>query len=157
MIKYSLILLICSLTSCAGTCKITSDQQPQQESIKKVLDYTINPGRSRAPNYHFQLFSNGTAELEAFSNFSPLGQHKTQLSKEQVISIHKLFSTKKYLQLQDTYKARILGMPERTLSYHSPEGTHKKVKDQFGGPKNLKELEKELEQIIQNLNWQPNK
>lgn len=111
---------------------------------QKPSDYISiqkTPCFGRCPVYTFTLKGNGEAILKVDTNFTmPKGVYTYQLEKEKVKEIFDAFKLGKIYTFKNEYTGKMTDFPVTYLTYKKGRKT-KKIKDHYGAPKELKNLE----------------
>jgi hypothetical protein len=100
------------------------------------------------PVYSFKMDGRGKASFEGTRNVAKLGQWTRQLSPEATNAIFSAFDQHKFSEFQDEYTAQVTDLPTTWVTYHNGTVT-KTIKDYYGSPEALKNLEKMVETIAE--------
>ncbi|MFW6328106.1 MAG: DUF6438 domain-containing protein [Bacteroidota bacterium] len=105
------------------------------------------------PVYEISIHENRSVKLHAKENIGMEGQYRSKLSKQRYNNLVSAFESGKFFSFENTYTSRIFKDLPTTYIYFSHEGENKKIKDYYGAPKELKELEKRVARLIDELEW----
>jgi hypothetical protein len=100
------------------------------------------------PVYTFTVDGTGKATFKGVRNVSKLGSWKRQLTPEAANALFKAFEASKFQQFQDEYTAEVTDLPTTWVTYKTT-AFEKTIKDYFGAPEALKNLEKMVETIAE--------
>lgn len=146
-----LIYLLALLTVLISACQTT--KQTAVKSNEVVIKLSKSPGRSINPSYSLELYPDGKAVLNGRKNMEQLGNHSKNIGSERVDLLIKAFEKAKFFDFEDEYTAMITDLPTTYITYTS-KGVSKRIRDYHGAPEELKALEKLLEDIVAEGNWQ---
>lgn len=135
----------------ASSCQTTKQTAINADEL--VLELSKTAGRGQSPSYIIELYPNGKAVLTGRENIEKLGKYTKDIGADRVSSICKDFNKAKFFEFEDEYIAMITDLPSTYISYTS-NGITKRIRDYYGAPKELKALEKLLEEIVDEGNWQ---
>ncbi len=100
------------------------------------------------PVYTFTLDGTGKASFNGVRNVSKLGSWKRQLTPEATNSLFEAFERSNFQQFQDEYTSQVTDLPTTWVTYKTAS-FEKTIKDYFGAPEALKNLEKMVETIAE--------
>lgn len=152
-IKYfiMLVLVFASFASCKT--KQTAIDDNGNEKVTLVISYYQTPGYSKtAPEYTIELFSNRQMHLTATKNLDKEGKYMRRLTKEEYKYLIEAFVDADFFDLKDEYTDNITDLPTRYISF-SHDGKSKKIKDYYGAPEKLGELELMVRSYLDRVGW----
>jgi hypothetical protein len=76
-----------------------------------------------------------------------IGSYRFRLSRAEVEELHQTFAAIGFFDLEDEYYKHVMDLPTTWVTYQV-EGRRKKIKDYYGAPKELKDLEKRIESLV---------
>lgn len=144
---YLLVLVALMMSSCQAI------KQTSADSKEVVFKLSKSAGRGTSPSYVIELYHDGKAVLNGRKNIDPLGKYTKNIGKKRVASIRKAFDNANFFDFEDEYTAMITDLPTTYISYTSKEAS-KRIRDYYGAPKELKALEKMIEEIVDEGDWQ---
>lgn len=121
---------------------------PYHFDEKVAIELKKDPCFGVCPVYSFKLDGKGQASFEGMRNVSKQGQWTRQLSPEATNAIFTAFEQSKFSEFQDEYTAQVTDLPTTWLTYKNG-ATTKTIKDYYGSPEALKNLEKMVETIAE--------
>lgn len=146
----SLILTVFLFNNCKSTKESTNQNT---ESATIVISYYQTPGFSpAAPEYTIEVYNNKQMFLIAKKGLDVEGRYMRTLSKEEYNQLITSFDNSSFFEFKDEYTNNITDLPTRFISY-TKEGKTKKVKDYYGAPESLKELELILQSYLDRAGW----
>lgn len=141
-----LFIVSCKTTKTAATFDVN-----QKASL--VISYYQTPGYSKTnPEYTIELFSNRQMFLTATKNLDKDGKHMRTLSKEEYNQIIDAFVDANFFNFKDEYTDNITDLPTRYISF-THKGKTKKIKDYYGAPEQLQELEFMVRSYLDRVGW----
>lgn len=141
--KYLTSVLIVFLL---GACSILPNSRMVEDTV--LVEMTKLAGRSINPEYVMKIMSNGMLYYDGVKNVKEVGEMSRQLTNGELKSITKLFTNANFFSLNDEYTARVSDLPTTLLKYTSNDNT-KTIRDYYGAPEKLKNLEGSLESYVQ--------
>lgn len=138
------LLAILLLYSCAATKNYTQDDI--LFSMKKTSCY------GPCPVYELIIYKNGFVKLTAEEHLDLKGEFYTKLSGSKVKELVSKFKEAGFFEMEDHYTSIIKDLPT-TWVYFSNEGRQKRIKDYYGAPESLRDLEKELSSLLESEDW----
>lgn len=143
----NLLLLLLILVS--GSCKTQERNKPETARIE--LTKTVCYGT--CPDYTFTLDISGKATYYGRTHVTKTGVFEKTFTREEVRAIIDLFEKSNFWGFQDKYiNEGVSDMPSVYLTFEH-NGKQKKIEDQFGSPKELKELQKKVEEMANSEGW----
>lgn len=121
---------------------------PYQFDKTASIELKKDPCFGVCPVYSFKVDGEGNATFSGKRNVSKQGEWSRKLSPEATNALFKTFEESNFDQFQDEYTAQVTDLPTTWVSYQNG-AVSKTVKDYFGSPKALKELEKLVETIAE--------
>lgn len=146
------IASICALiliTSCASSVKMVKD--PAKSSPKIVMSKGACFGE--CPVYTLTIYNSGLMKFNGVRYTKMDGKHERQLSEEEYIALIKRVDKLDLWNFEDMYDLQIADLPTTTISY-SREDKTKTIKSKSEKPEPIRLLEKELEELIFNAEWE---
>ncbi len=107
------------------------------------------PCYGQCPVYSFELFSDGTIDFtgKRFVKFE--GHYKGQITDEQIHLIKEQIKSTNFFELESKYDSKATDIPTCIIQVIIEE-QNKTITDRMGAPKELKELEKMIEEMVLN-------
>ncbi len=100
------------------------------------------------PVYSFKLDGKGNASFTGTRNVPKQGDWTRKLSPEATNSVFKAFEQSNFDQFQDEYTAQVTDLPTTWVTFKNGI-INKTIKDYYGSPEALKNLEKMVETIAE--------
>ena len=132
------------------SCK-SSKQSRSNESPIIMMEKTICMGT--CPAYIFNVYPDGTATYKGTHNVTNIGEFTAVLSEEQLNYLKNSFNEADFFNFANVYSANVTDLPTTFIYYHNGK-ENLKVTDYFDAPDKLKDLEKKVESVIDDLKWQ---
>ncbi|MEM0941529.1 MAG: DUF6438 domain-containing protein [Bacteroidota bacterium] len=119
---------------------------------KPLSSYTKTSCMGSCPAFRFEVYMNGKAFYTGKENVERLGKWSADVSDSELEEIKSIFEKNDFFSFKDRYYAEISDLPVTYIEFRS-DGKEKKVMDYYGAPLKLKQLEQEVEAIIERLKW----
>ncbi len=100
------------------------------------------------PVYSFKVDGKGNATFSGVRNVSKIGSWKRQLTPAATNELFKAFEASNFDQFQDQYTAQVTDLPTTWVTFKTAV-FEKTIKDYYGAPEALKNLEKMVEVIAE--------
>lgn len=144
-------ILLLAIVMILFACKTQSKTQSKTDSI--IITLAKKSGRGISPEYSLQIYNSGKVIFEGIKNTEKIGKYQKQLDKKAIKTLKKTFIDAKFFDFEDEYTSRILDLPTTYISFSENNKT-KKIRDYHNAPKELKKLEKLIENIAEEEdNW----
>lgn len=132
---FSLVLLV---TAC----------NPYQYDAASYIEFKKDPCFGFCPVYTFKVYGSGNATFHGDRNVTKEGDWTRTLSPEETNALFSAFEKSDFSGFQDEYTAQVTDLPTTWITFvHA--GINKTIKDYYGAPEALKELEKLVEAIAE--------
>lgn len=140
LLAFSLILISCS-------------KQPQKSVLDKpMFTYEKTACMGACPVYKFLLYKNGNASYIGKSNVSNIGSFERKLTEQEFSEFKNLLKAAELFNYEDSYRGHATDLPTTKISYTN-EDVSKNIIDYYGAPESLKETEKQIEKLINAIEW----
>lgn len=147
MIRFFAFLFFVAMTALPA-CK---DQEYDQSTY---IELKKDPCFGFCPVYSFRVDGSGKATFDGIRNVDKQGRWERQLGKEETAALFNAFLEADFWSFDDEYTGEVSDLPTTWITF-SHEGRTKQVKDYFGAPAKLKELEALVEEIAESTTgWQ---
>ncbi len=124
------------------------------EKATLVISYYQTSGYSpTAPEYTIELFSNKQMYLNGKRNLDKTGKYMRTLSEKEYNQLIQAFIDANFFKFEDEYTAEITDLPTRYL-YFSSNGQEKKIRDYYGAPEEIRQLEYNLQSFLDRVGWE---
>ena len=138
---YLLIIFIIILSSCKTTSnQIFNDQKKLIISLEKTACF------GTCPILKIEIYNNGTIVYNGIKHVKKIGIYNLQIEKEEIQKILSKAEKIGFYKLKKEYTERISDLPTTYIMING-----KLIKDYFGAPKKLKDLENQIEKKILDL------
>jgi hypothetical protein len=147
------------LNSACRTKAIPQIQTKVQEATSPQILFEMSKSMcyGHCPVYEISIYQDGTCKYLGKANVEKIGNYKRKLSKEETDGLIHAFEENKFMEMKDEYTAHVSDLPTTRISF-SRGGKIKKITDLIGAPKELKVLEKMLENIaFEDMGWEKEK
>jgi len=147
--------IIISICICLSSCKQTSaTQQVESNSTtqtepKLFVSMSKTPCYGRCPTYSMSIFDNGNIEYNGKRFVEKEGNYTGTLSMDQINMIKERINTSNFFELNSKYDSNVTDFPSCIIEVKL-DGKSKKITDRIGAPKELKKLEKFIEEMVFN-------
>lgn len=143
---YVLIILVLLILGCKSNQQSKSEMYP-------IITIERTPCFGTCPAYVFKAYPDGSVIYIGKNYVELKGEYAASISKEVLANLKKLFDEADYFNFANVYSANILDLPT-TYLYYDNGSQNAKVTDYYGAPESLKKLEKDIDVIINAINWQ---
>ena len=136
--KNYLLVFILFFSSCFDLTK-----QKELQSPKIIISLEKTACFGRCPVFKIIIYNNGEALYNGLKFVKKVGEYDLKVSKRE---INKILSKAKKIgfnNLKNEYSERITDLPTTYIMINN-----KKIKDYYGAPSKLKDLEKMIENIV---------
>lgn len=135
-----LVLSITSvLTACTGSYPLTDDEI--------VIELQRTPCYGSCPVHTIKIGKNGKGLYEGVRNSEYTGTYRFRLTTEEMARLERSFENTGFFDLEDRYYRHVSDLPTTWITFRSG-GRSKKIMDYYGAPEKLKNLEKEIENLV---------
>jgi hypothetical protein len=128
----------------------------QAQKLKKArIDMQKTGCFGTCPAYSVTVKSNGWVYLNAERYLSRTGKFKKKMTKEETVTLFTAFSESKFFEFSDDYDGKMTDFPTTYVTYKIGKRS-KKIRDYYGSPDELKDLENRVHLIVvQEEGWIP--
>ena len=130
-------------------CKSSQSNNTQEEALIS-MEKTRCMGA--CPVYKIEIYKDGKVLLDAEENLTLKGRYEARLTDEEVNEFIKAFEEKDFFGFEDSYKSKMSDLPTTYIAFRH-EGKSKKIMDYYNAPEELKELEKKVASLVDDLDW----
>lgn len=147
------MLIVQFLTSC-GITKSNRTSSDSNEKATLLISYSQSAINSTTePEYSIELYSNKQMYLNGIRNLDKTGKYMRTLSDKEFNSLIQSFNEANFFSFNDEYTSNTPELTTRYV-YFFNEGKEKKVKDYYGAPESLKELEYSIQSFLDRVGWE---
>ncbi|KXX68538.1 DUF6438 domain-containing protein [Flammeovirga sp. SJP92] len=139
------LLIFFSFFSCVKT---TSQQVEEMEMIKM----SKTSCRGNCPQYSIVIYNSKKAVLEAKSNLKFEGKYALELSDTQYGALIQAFEESNFSSFEKEYTSKVTDLPTTYISFLTNDSLYT-IKDYYGAPEKLKELEKKVSNLLEEEGW----
>ena len=149
----ALIVTLCfsAALGCATNKKVASiangDTPALVISMKKTSCY------GTCPVYELSVFSDHTAVLEGERHLDFIGKFKAKVPDALYRELVDTFENSSFFDFDNEYTAAYSDLPTTYLFYSNLRRS-KKIRDYYGSPEALKQLESRVAELIEELDWE---
>lgn len=141
---YSLLITAFFLAAC----------NPNRFDETSSIGLKKDPCFGVCPVYEFKVDGKGNAYFKGTRNVAKEGEWKRTLKPEVTNALFTAFEKSNFGQFQDEYTAQVTDLPTTWISFKH-DSLDKTIKDFYGSPEALKNLEKMVETIAEeDEGWQ---
>jgi hypothetical protein len=149
-----LLTLLLSLTLGLFSCKQTLEtkQTSPTDEVKKDVPFISmkkTPCYGKCPAYMVDIYEDGNVLFNGKSFVDYIGEHKGSIAIEDMNRIKEKINTINFFELNDKYDSNVTDFPSCILDVNM-DGKSKSILDRVGGPKELKELENLIHELVLN-------
>ncbi len=141
-----LILAVFSLMSCKSHKKTNKDNN------EVIISLAKKSGRGKSPAYSLKIYANGDVIFKGEKNIDKIGTYKTKLTQEELAVLVEKFRKAHFFEFKNEYTSKILDLPTTYIEFADGD-KRKKIRDYYGAPPELKDLEKEVEKLVYEKQW----
>ena len=142
------VLLYFGIIVMAMACANQKKQPP-----KLLVEMSRSPCMGVCPVYTLQVYDNGLVQLVGEKNIEQIGTYKAMLTSEELTALKQQFDALGFFSLEDEYVKRVSDLPTTHISYTQGDQT-KRIKDYYGAPEGLRNLEKYIHNFLNELTWE---
>ncbi|MGE4287327.1 MAG: DUF6438 domain-containing protein [Salinivirgaceae bacterium] len=147
-----LLLIVQLAASCETTKKSTSADGNEKATL--LISYAQSAKNSTTePEYSIELYSNKQMYLNGIRNIDKTGKYMRTLSDKEFNSLIQSFNDANFFDFKDEYTSDAPELLTRYV-YFFNDGKEKKVKDYYGAPESLKELEYSIQSFLDRVGWE---
>lgn len=146
------LAMIFLLFSCGTQKQIKKDVSLEDET-KLLISYNQTSDKGNSPEYTIELFSNRQMYLTASKNLDKEGKYMRVLPEKEFNQIIDAFIDSKFFSFKDEYISDTTDLLTRYL-YFSYNGKEKKVKNYYGAPQKLNDLELFMQSFLDRVGWE---
>ena len=117
-----------------------------------IITFDKKSGRGINPTYSLKIYDSGKVIFEGVKNTDKIGKYQKQLDNKTIKSLKQNFIDANFFKFEDEYTSKIMDLPTTYISF-SHDNKTKKIRDYHGAPAKLKELEKQIENIVKENGW----
>jgi hypothetical protein len=110
------------------------------------------PCYGKCPSYKVQMFKSGYALYDGMMFVERKGRFEARFTKDKMDMIVAKAKALGYLDFKERYDDNVTDLPSCTTSLLI-EGKRKTVYNRYGGPEQLREFEKFMDQVVESANW----
>lgn len=133
-----LLVLILFISSCFNFTK-----QKELQSPKKIISLEKTACFGRCPVFKIIIYNNGECLYNGIKFVKKSGEYNLKINEREVDEILSQAKEIGFDNLKNEYSERITDLPTTYIMINN-----KKIKDYYGAPTELKDLEKLIEKII---------
>ncbi len=134
------ITLLCGfIVGCNSAKKIGSDNEI-------VFSMTKTKCYGKCPAYTIEIYSNGRVTYNGLANVEKIGKFEKNITQTELSNLKKAFLDSKFFDFNDEYVSNATDLPTTYILFRNND-KEKKIKDYHRAPKELKVLEKLLDDI----------
>lgn len=126
------------------SCKTSKDIENKSDYVMFSLRKTECKGK--CPVLFMEIFKSGIVVFEGIKNTDKIGKYEKTLSKKEIRNLQKSFDNSDFFSFENEYTDKITDLPSTYISYTN-NGQTKQIRDYYGAPEKLKELEEILNEI----------
>ena len=149
-----LVTLLISSALCFLSCKQTKIIEPKPTTVEvstpsPFVTMKKTPCYGTCPSYELSILSDGTVNYNGKRFVDNIGIYTGKLTEQEVSSIQEKAKAINFFGLEDKYDSNATDFPTCTINVIVEEQS-KTIIDRVGGPKELKELEKLIQELVFN-------
>lgn len=151
-------LLLFSIAACNNTSKVQKGQEAEKttfftkDSLALSIERTLCFGM--CPAYKITVNNKGEALYDGYKFTDRLGKYTAKVSQDQYNQVLEKAKAIGFFDMKEQYdNEMVTDLPSTIILVSGPEGSLE-VTDRYDAPEELKELEKLMDKILLNLDWQ---
>ncbi len=117
-------------------------------NANSFIEIKKDPCFGYCPVYSFSIDGTGYAKFNGKRNVEKIGEWTRTLPPEETSLLFQSFETSKFWDFEEEYTGSVTDMPTTWITF-SHQGKTKTIKDYYGAPEALKNLEKMVEDIAE--------
>ncbi|MCK4750259.1 MAG: hypothetical protein KAT15_24550, partial [Bacteroidales bacterium] len=137
--EFLIVFVFAQLISCTGSRNFTG------ENI--LIEMEKTPCYGQCPVYSIQIDQMGNGLFKGVENTELVGLYSFHLHDDELIHLKSMFEGIGFFTLEDRYFEYVSDLPTTYITYRSG-GKEKKIMDYYGAPKELNNLEKQIETLV---------
>ncbi|MCB0538949.1 MAG: hypothetical protein H6587_11190 [Flavobacteriales bacterium] len=148
-----LFILLLSFTLALFGCKQTkTNQTSPTDEVKQDIPFVSikkTPCYGKCPAYIADIYEDGHILFQGKSFVDFIGDHTGTITTDDVQNIKDKIIAISFFELKDKYDSNVTDFPSCILDVNM-DGKSKSILDRVGGPKELKELENLIHELVLN-------
>jgi hypothetical protein len=148
-----LLFTLITTSSCHVTKKAADSGVEGYKSTLTIAYYQTPGNNALDPEYSIELFSNRQMVLEAKKNLDKSGKYMRTLSQPEYDQLIQEFVDADFFKFKTEYSDTVSKLPTRYV-YFAHQGKEKKVKDYYGAPETLTQLEYAIQSFLDRVGWE---
>lgn len=134
-----IVFVYAQLISCSGTSKIAGE--------KIIIEMEKTGCYGRCPVYTVKIDEKGRGLFIGVENTDYPGLFSFRLRQQEMEQLKSSFERIRFFELEDRYFGHVTDLPTTYLTYRS-DSREKKIMDYYGAPQELKDLEKQIADLV---------
>lgn len=132
--------------------------QPQPTEIAttdtagRIIALETTPCRGTCPVQQLTVYADGRVRYVGQEHTERLGTYQLRLPKRDLARLQQCFRDARFFDFKTSYQAKVSDLPSTYLTFSDGGRTHT-VLDYYGTPKTIKELEKEVLNLLKRKGW----
>ena len=126
------------------------------ESVKPVISMQKTACYGACPVYSIEIFADYTVIYSGEENVPVKGQKKFKMEKAEFDKLVAAFEQSNFFKFKSDYMAPVKDLPTTHIEFNY-QGESKKIRDYYGAPEELKQLENRVEEFVRNKIWETKK
>jgi hypothetical protein len=129
-------------------------RQPSQ-SANTVISMQKTACYGACPVYSVEIFDDMKITYLGGENVPVEGEQTGEISRQQLDELIEAFTDSNFFDYESDYMGHVTDLPTTYIQF-TYEGRSKKVRDYYGAPQSLKDLENKVEELVRNIFWKEN-
>jgi len=126
---------------------------PYTYDVSTTIEMSKTACFGTCPVYEVKINGKGAVNYEGLKFVKVEGKHTKTLSHEATNALIKAYIDADFWAFEDEYTSEISDLPTTFIAF-SHDGKSKRIKDYYKAPEELKALEKLVENIVEEGNWE---
>ncbi|MCC7465337.1 MAG: hypothetical protein IT261_03665 [Saprospiraceae bacterium] len=131
----------------------TTQMTENGTGVKPIAGYQKLSFFGECPTYSVAIYQDGTIDWNGLYFTNPLGKRSGKVTPETIKKLQDKARDMGFLKMQNAYPMDPIADANGTIVFMILDGQPKQVTDNFGAPKELKELQKMFDDIIKKQGW----
>lgn len=147
-----ILISIAVVFSCKSTKKSVDAASLQESTLVISMKKTACYGT--CPVYEIQIYGDLSVKLKGEQHIDLIGDFESSISQERLDQLKEKFREADFFSFEEKYWEAYTDLPT-TYVYFNDDGKELQVMDYVGAPDSLKDLEKEVGMLLEELDWTP--
>ena len=153
--------LLCVVVLCISAAVLSAQTKKKPAQPKPLITLHRGVCYGTCPNYELRIYADGRVEYEGHLFVGKTGKASSRISKASVRKLRNEFRRIGFMKLKDRYEKivnpdgtvlEVTDLPTTTTSFRC-NGKTKTVMNYYGGPPELRTLERMIDELTNSRQW----